>query len=95
MSQKRLKNWFKKPIIRYPLGVIFIILGVLGLFLPFLQGLLFLAIGLYLLGFRFPWLERQLKRFRQSSRPKPPNPASPKAPDSDEKSGFPHEKTRS
>jgi len=30
-------------------GVAFLILGVLGLFLPFLQGILFLAIGLTLL----------------------------------------------
>jgi uncharacterized protein len=30
-------------------GWLFIVLGVLGLFLPFLQGILFLMIGLYLL----------------------------------------------
>ena len=30
-------------------GVVFVVLGVLGLFLPFLQGILFLGIGLLLL----------------------------------------------
>ena len=30
-------------------GIIFIILGILGLFLPILQGILFLLIGFYLL----------------------------------------------
>jgi len=37
-------KWFKKV-----LGIFFIILGVLGLFLPVLQGILFILIGLTLL----------------------------------------------
>ena len=32
------------------LGILLIILGILGLFLPLLQGFLFIAIGLLLLG---------------------------------------------
>lgn len=35
-------------------GLIFIILGVLGLFLPFFQGIIFLIIGLYLLSLHSP-----------------------------------------
>ncbi|HNR13184.1 MAG TPA: hypothetical protein PLG17_05835 [Thermodesulfobacteriota bacterium] len=31
------------------LGIVFIVLGFIGLFLPFLQGILFLAIGITLL----------------------------------------------
>lgn len=56
-------------------GWAFIVLGVLGLFLPILQGLLFLAIGLLLLARvsprarlivqrlrrRFPWLDRAMR----------------------------------
>ena len=34
---------------RIALGIAFLILGVVGLFLPFLQGILFLVIGLTLL----------------------------------------------
>lgn len=36
-------------IFRIMLGVIFLVLGALGLFLPFLQGLLFLLLGVLLL----------------------------------------------
>ncbi|MFH1461532.1 MAG: hypothetical protein ABIF12_01105 [bacterium] len=37
-------------ILKKILGVILIILGILGLFLPFLQGFVFIATGLVLLG---------------------------------------------
>jgi len=36
------------------LGIIFIILGLFGLVLPFLQGFIFLAVGLVLVSFSFP-----------------------------------------
>ena len=36
------------------LGVSFIIVGVIGIFLPFLQGILFILIGLYLLSIGSP-----------------------------------------
>ncbi|MBX4192499.1 DUF454 family protein [Candidatus Parcubacteria bacterium] len=36
------------------LGVLFLILGVIGLFLPFLQGVLFLAIGLLIISICLP-----------------------------------------
>ncbi|MBO2533745.1 Putative transmembrane protein (PGPGW) [Planifilum fulgidum] len=59
------------------LGFLFLLLGIAGLFLPFLQGILFLLIGLYLLSktsrlakklllrlqTRFPRFARQLDRF--------------------------------
>jgi hypothetical protein len=54
------------PIIRQTLGWMFILLGLLGLVLPVLQGVLFLAIGIALVG-RRNWLIRRstllFKRF--------------------------------
>ena len=43
-----------KKILILSAGIIFIILGLLGLFLPLLQGILFLAIGLTLILLYFP-----------------------------------------
>ena len=45
------------PVIRQMLGWTFIVLGILGLFLPLLQGVLFLVIGIALVG-RRNWLLR-------------------------------------
>lgn len=39
-------------------GWIFIILGIFGLFLPFLQGVLFLIIGFYLLSHEYHWAKK-------------------------------------
>lgn len=36
-------------------GWIFLILGIIGLFLPFLQGILFILIGLYILSHEYHW----------------------------------------
>lgn len=47
----------------------FLILGVVGLFLPFLQGILFLIIGILLLSVYSPSLKEWL-RHRTSSYPK-------------------------
>src|SRR5512145_81506 len=47
------------PILRQVLGWLFIILGLLGLVLPFLQGVLFLVIGIMLVGPR-NWLIRRV-----------------------------------
>ncbi|WP_044642407.1 PGPGW domain-containing protein [Risungbinella massiliensis] len=46
------------------LGYSFLVLGVLGLFLPFLQGILFLLIGLAILSKTTPWAHRLLEKFR-------------------------------
>ena len=45
-------------------GWIFIILGVLGLFLPILQGILFLAIGGMLLSIESPRAQQVILRLR-------------------------------
>ena len=46
-------------------GWAFIVLGVLGLFLPILQGILFLAIGAYLLSLESPRTRRVIGRLRR------------------------------
>ena len=50
--------WLLWPIIRQLLGWLFIVLGLLGLVLPVLQGVLFLVIGIALVGQR-NWLIRR------------------------------------
>ncbi len=46
------------------LGYAFLVLGVLGLFLPVLQGVLFLTVGLLILSRHAPWAERLLTRLK-------------------------------
>ena len=46
------------------LGWAFIFLGILGLFLPILQGILFLLIGFILLSRESEWARRQLDRLK-------------------------------
>jgi uncharacterized membrane protein YbaN (DUF454 family) len=46
-------------------GYAFLVLGVLGLFLPFLQGVLFLLIGLLILAKSAPWAHNLLERIRE------------------------------
>jgi uncharacterized membrane protein YbaN (DUF454 family) len=55
-----------KPILMQLLGYAFLVLGVVGLVLPFLQGFLFLAIGLIILARHASWAQRLLDHFRQS-----------------------------
>lgn len=57
---------FMKTVLLQALGYMFLVLGVLGLVLPILQGFLFLAIGLIILAKTAPWAERLLERFKQS-----------------------------
>ncbi|OGC80991.1 hypothetical protein A2943_03155 [Candidatus Adlerbacteria bacterium RIFCSPLOWO2_01_FULL_51_16] len=56
-----------KRITIFALGIIFLVFGVLGLFLPFLQGFLFIAIGLLLLSLYSPtlreWVETHTRRW--------------------------------
>jgi len=42
----------------------FILLGILGIFLPILQGILFILIGLFILSSVSPWAARLLERIR-------------------------------
>lgn len=53
-----------KRILRLVVGWLFMVLGVAGLFLPILQGVLFLGIGLAILAPEWPWAQRQLDRLR-------------------------------
>jgi hypothetical protein len=46
-------------------GWFFIVLGILGLFLPILQGILFLAIGSYLLSLESPWVRQKMLQFQR------------------------------
>ena len=46
-------------------GWLFVLLGILGLFLPILQGILFLAIGFYLLSLESPWVHRKMDQVRE------------------------------
>src|SRR6185369_3602416 len=45
-------------------GWFFILLGIIGLVLPILQGILFILVGLFLLSTVSPWAERLLNRIR-------------------------------
>jgi uncharacterized protein len=46
-------------------GWFFILLGIVGLVLPILQGILFILVGLFLLSSVSPWAERLLHRIRK------------------------------
>jgi len=45
-------------------GWLFVLLGVLGLFLPVLQGILFLAVGVYLLSLESRTVRRRVDHYR-------------------------------
>src|SRR5262249_10331648 len=45
-------------------GWSFLCLGIVGLFLPFLQGVLFLLIGLFILSLEYVWAQRVLEKLR-------------------------------
>ncbi len=47
------------------LGWFFLILGVIGIFLPFLQGFIFIFIGLSLLSFKHDWVKQKYEKFAQ------------------------------
>jgi len=46
-------------------GWTFIVLGIAGLFLPVLQGILFLMIGLIILSREYAWAHRLVERVRE------------------------------
>jgi len=48
-------------------GIIFILLGLLGLVLPFLQGIFFLIIGLMILSLYFPKIRLLIQKHAQKS----------------------------
>ncbi len=45
-------------------GWVFVLLGVLGLFLPVLQGILFLLIGLFILSTEYVWAHHLLHKLK-------------------------------
>ena len=53
-----------KKLAALALGWGFVALGVVGLFLPVLQGVLFLLIGLFILSSEYVWAHRLLERIR-------------------------------
>ena len=53
-----------KPILMQALGYGFLMLGVVGLFLPFLQGFLFLFVGLIILARHAAWARHLLEELR-------------------------------
>jgi uncharacterized membrane protein YbaN (DUF454 family) len=53
-----------RPLVMQGLGYLFLVLGVVGLFLPFLQGFLFLFIGLVILAKYAGWARRLLDHLR-------------------------------
>lgn len=57
--KKQIKRW-----IWLASGWAFIGLGILGLFLPFLQGILFLLVGLLILSSEYVWAHRLLQKLR-------------------------------
>ena len=53
-----------KKIMLLLLGWGFIVLGVIGLFLPILQGVLFLVVGLLILSSEYVWAHKLLQKIR-------------------------------
>jgi uncharacterized protein len=55
-------KWQTKRVLVLVVGWAFILLGIAGLFLPFLQGVLFLLIGLAILSTEYVWAHHLLRR---------------------------------
>ncbi|MBW1981085.1 MAG: hypothetical protein JRJ12_07670 [Deltaproteobacteria bacterium] len=51
-------------VLRYLAGIVFLILGVIGLFLPILQGVFFILVGLLLLFPRNPYVWKLMESAR-------------------------------
>jgi uncharacterized membrane protein YbaN (DUF454 family) len=62
-----MKRKIKKTLI-LTLGIIFIILGLLGLVLPVLQGILFLIIGFLLLSLYFPKIRFHIQKHAEKNK---------------------------
>lgn len=56
---------YTKRVLVLIVGWAFILLGILGLFLPVLQGVLFLLVGLIILSTEYVWAHRLLTRLRE------------------------------
>jgi uncharacterized protein len=60
--KKKLRNPIFRANVRITLGVVFFLLGIIGLFLPILQGVLNLTIGVWLLAPYIPFLNSLLQK---------------------------------
>lgn len=58
-------NRHAKRILILIVGWIFILLGIAGLFLPILQGVLFILIGLIILSTEYVWAHHLLRRLKE------------------------------
>ena len=56
---------YTKRILVLIVGWAFIVLGIVGLFLPILQGVLFLLVGLIILSSEYVWAHHLLTRLRE------------------------------
>lgn len=56
---RKIKRW-----LILMMGWSLVVLGVAGLFLPFLQGVLFLLAGLYLLSLEYVWAQKVLRKLK-------------------------------
>ena len=64
LSELRMNAYAKRVLILI-VGWGFILLGIAGLFLPILQGVLFLVIGLIILSSEYVWAHHLLARLRK------------------------------
>jgi hypothetical protein len=58
-----MKALFKRLAVQV-VGWAFIVVGVVGLFLPILQGILFILVGLIILSTQYSWAHRLMERIR-------------------------------
>lgn len=56
-----------KRIIKMVTGFTIVLIGIAGLFLPFLQGIVTIVLGLAILGTEFVWARRLMKRFEDGA----------------------------
>lgn len=54
-----------KRVLLDTIGWIFVAVGIAGFFLPFLQGILFLFLGIYFLSLHSPWFHFHLEKIKQ------------------------------
>jgi uncharacterized membrane protein YbaN (DUF454 family) len=50
------------------LGSFFVFLGALGVVLPFVHGAVFLLVGIVLLSFEIPYVERKLRHYAEKNK---------------------------
>jgi uncharacterized membrane protein YbaN (DUF454 family) len=62
MYERAKQYTLARPVLKKSLGIAAVVFGILGLIIPGLPGILFLIIGLELLGIRFLILDRWLGR---------------------------------